>query len=262
LVLDPHEKLTILAKIAEQSESPKDMKDYMKLRCATGIALNADERDMLSAAYKAEISELRTAIDTAHHEVEDMKLKNRVMEAGYARGFAFRVGTELSETCTELIQMVDPLLEKAEVGEPKTFYLKLQADYYRYMAETPYAQGTLTQKQLVEMCRTAYTTALKEAEFQLLTTHPVRLGLALNFAVFQAESLSEVSAALETARMARSGALQALEGMPEEAWVDAAPLVMQLEDNIERWMSQLDAERRQQQEEIIYGESPAQPKSH
>merc|ERR1712146_756207 len=75
---------------------------------------------------------------------------------------------------------------KASTGESKVFYQKMKADYYRYIAE--FTDGDAKSK-AAENARLSYEEAHKVAEKDLAVTHPIRLGLALNYSVFQYEVL-------------------------------------------------------------------------
>merc|ERR1712157_542402 len=78
------------------------------------------------------------------------------------------------------------LVNQASGGESKVFYQKMKADYYRYKAE--YKSGGDKEK-ASESARQAYQDAHNVAEKDLAVTHPIRLGLALNYSVFQYEVL-------------------------------------------------------------------------
>merc|ERR1712124_150301 len=93
----------------------------------------------------------------------------------------------------------DKLIPKAGNGESKVFYQKMKADYYRYIAE--YKDGD-AKKQAAESARQAYAAAQEVAEKNLAVTHPIRLGLALNYSVFQYEVLSNPDEACKMARTA------------------------------------------------------------
>eukprot|EP00421_Protoceratium_reticulatum_P016045 CAMPEP_0168383334 /NCGR_PEP_ID=MMETSP0228-20121227/13849_1 /TAXON_ID=133427 /ORGANISM="Protoceratium reticulatum, Strain CCCM 535 (=CCMP 1889)" /LENGTH=66 /DNA_ID=CAMNT_0008396481 /DNA_START=1 /DNA_END=198 /DNA_ORIENTATION=- len=62
----------------------------------------------------------------------------------------------------------------------------MKADYYRYIAE--FRDGEEKSK-AAESARLAYEEASKVAEKDLVVTHPIRLGLALNYSVFLYEVL-------------------------------------------------------------------------
>merc|ERR1712125_277479 len=89
--------------------------------------------------------------------------------------------------CDDILGLLDTsLIPKANGGESKVFYQKMKADYYRYIAE--FSEGDKKSK-AAESARAAYQDAQNVAEKGLAVTHPIRLGLALNFSVFQYEVL-------------------------------------------------------------------------
>lgn len=88
------------------------------------------------------------------------------------------------------------LIPNAVAVESKVFYLKMKGDYYRYLAEV--ATGD-NRKQVVDDSNKAYLDATKEAS-ELSPTHPIRLGLALNYSVFFYEIKNEPDQACELAK--------------------------------------------------------------
>merc|ERR1711972_1024826 len=72
-------------------------------------------------------------------------------------------------------------------------------DYYRYIAE--FTDGDAKSK-AAESARAAYADAQAVAEKDLAVTHPIRLGLALNYSVFMYEVLSNPDEACKMARTA------------------------------------------------------------
>merc|ERR1712056_69713 len=100
------------------------------------------------------------------------------------------------------------LISKAANGESKVFYQKMKADYYRYIAE--FTEGDAKSK-AAESARQAYQDAHSVAEKDLAVTHPIRLGLALNYSVFQYEVLSNPDEACKMARTAFEDAIAELD---------------------------------------------------
>lgn len=91
-------------------------------------------------------------------------------------------------------KLLELLLE--DVGddtEAKVFYLKMRGDYYRYLAEI------VKKDDYKEKSKEAYEKA-SEAAVDLATTHPIRLGLALNFSVFYYEILDDSNKACDLAK--------------------------------------------------------------
>mmetsp|Transcript_79799 Transcript_79799/g.97692 ORF Transcript_79799/g.97692 Transcript_79799/m.97692 type:complete len:195 (+) Transcript_79799:2-586(+) len=188
---------------------------------------------MFAAAFKGAMSSRRLAVRVCQsiqsQEEEAEKEKNAALAAGYLS----KVRLELQGICIQVLELVEgTLLPKAENGEPIVFYKKMQADYYRYLAEFLEKNG---QQEAIASAIEVYADANAQAERHLMVTHPVRLGLALNYAVFQQVILKDTGAAIQTAKEAYVAAVRNLEGMPEEAVRDAHPLLAVLLDNLKVW---------------------------
>merc|ERR1712160_231970 len=108
-----------------------------------------------------------------------------------------KVEAELDDICGKILTLLDKnLIVKASSGESKVFYQKMKADYYRYIAE--FTEGD-KKTAAANNAKVAYEEAQKVAEKDLSVTHPIRLGLALNFSVFQYEVLSNPDEACKMA---------------------------------------------------------------
>ena len=99
--------------------------------------------------------------------------------------FRSRISEELIEKCETILELLDEyLVPVTHSEEALAFYFKIKADQNRYIAE----QYTGKQrKQATDDSLAAYTYAYDLAQKSLPTTHPTRLGLALNFSVFELE---------------------------------------------------------------------------
>merc|ERR1711979_64174 len=129
-----------------------------------------------------------------------------------------KVEVELQKTCDTILGLLDGnLIGKASNGESKVFYQKMKADYYRYIAE--FRDGDDKSK-AAESARQAYEDASKVAEKDLAVTHPIRLGLALNYSVFQYEVLSNPDEACKMARTAFEDAIAELDNVAEDSYKD------------------------------------------
>merc|ERR1712066_385472 len=118
--------------------------------------------------------------------------------AKWAKEYCGKVETELQKICDTILALLDGnLIPKASNGESKVFYQKMKADYYRYIAE--FTDGD-KKSAAANNAKLAYEQAQKVAEKDLAVTHPIRLGLALNFSVFQYEVLSNPEEACKMAR--------------------------------------------------------------
>merc|ERR1712187_935863 len=124
------------------------------------------------------------------------------------------------------------LINKASNGESKVFYQKLQADYYRYIAE--FTDGDAKSK-AAESARQAYADAAGVAEKDLAVTHPIRL--ALTYSVFMYEVLSNPDEACKMARTAFEDAIAELDNVAEDSYKDSTLIMQLLRDNLTLWTS-------------------------
>ncbi|XP_049522599.1 14-3-3 protein homolog 2 [Dermacentor silvarum] len=89
------------------------------------------------------------------------------------------------------------LIPKASNAESKVFYLKMKGDYYRYLAEVATGEQ---RNSVVEESQKAYQEAFDISKSKMQPTHPIRLGLALNFSVFYYEILNSPDKACQLAK--------------------------------------------------------------
>merc|ERR1712187_361069 len=126
-------------------------------------------------------------------------------QAKFAKEYCGQVAGELQKICDTILTLLDSnLIGKASNGESKVFYQKMKADYYRYIAE--FSDGNAKSK-AAESARQAYEDARQVAEKDLAVTHPIRLGLALNYSVFMYEVLQNPDDACKMARTAFEDAI-------------------------------------------------------
>merc|ERR1712113_866644 len=88
-----------------------------------------------------------------------------------------------------------------------------------------------------ENARVAYEEAQKVATGELAVTHPIRLGLALNFSVFQYEVLQNQDEACKMARTAFEDAIAELDNVAEDSYKDSTLIMQLLRDNLTLWTS-------------------------
>lgn len=234
-VLGDDEKYVLLAKIAEAGKRYEEMAQYMKDRVEIGGGhLNAEERDLLSFSYKNVMDERRHAMRVVK-SIAKMKAKDGVAdEAAWAEDYSTKVAAEASTICRTVDALIkNNLMPYAGDGESKVFYLKLRGDYNRYLAEV--AAEDEDRFAAVETAKAAYAAADVEATKFLLHTHPVRLGLALNYSIFQHDVLDDREAAMEMASSTFEFGRALVAKMPEDAQQEAALSLQMLQENLLLW---------------------------
>ena len=111
-----------------------------------------------------------------------------------------------------------------------------KGDYQRYLAE--FATGE-SRKEAAEKALVAYKSASDTAMSDLQPTHPIRLGLALNFSVFYYEILNSPDRACRLAKAAFDDAIAELDTLSEESYKDSTLIMQLLRDNLTLWTSDM-----------------------
>ncbi|KAL9033869.1 MAG: hypothetical protein Q9214_007306, partial [Letrouitia sp. 1 TL-2023] len=109
-----------------------------------------------------------------------------------------------------------------------------KGDYHRYLAE--FAVGDQRKTSADESLQ-AYKAATEVATTDLAPTHPIRLGLALNFSVFYYEILNSPDQACHLAKQAFDDAIAELDTLSEESYKDSTLIMQLLRDNLTLWTS-------------------------
>ena len=119
-------------------------------------------------------------------------------------------------------------------------WLGLASDYYRYLAEFATDKDKATHSSNAEQ---AYKAATNKAT-ELAPTHPIRLGLALNYSVFLYEVQTKSDEACTLAKAAFDDAIAELDTLDEESYKDSTLIMQLLRDNLTLWTSD-DEDNRQ-----------------
>jgi 14-3-3 protein beta/theta/zeta len=229
------EELVQRAKLAEQAERYDDMAAAMKSVTETGVELSNEERNLLSVAYKNVVGARRSSwrvISSIEQKTEGSERKQQM-----AREYREKVETELREICQEVLSLLDKfLIPKASNAESKVFYLKMKGDYYRYLAEV--ATGDTRN----DDSQKAYQEAFEISKSKMAPTHPIRLGLALNFSVFYYEILNSPEKACQLAKQAFDEAIAELDTLNEDSYKDSTLIMQLLRDNLTLWTSDTQAD--------------------
>jgi 14-3-3 protein beta/theta/zeta len=235
---DSKDDLVQRAKLAEQAERYDDMAASMKRVTEMGAELTNEERNLLSVAYKNVVGARRSSwrvISSIEQKTEGNERK-RAMAAEYRQ----KVEKELHEISNDVLGLLEKfLVPKASSAESKVFYLKMQGDYYRYLAEV--AVGT-DKTAVVGESQKSYQAALDIAKEQMQPTHPIRLGLALNYSVFFYEILNAPDRACHLAKQAFDDAIAELDTLNEDSYKDSTLIMQLLRDNLTLWTSDAQAE--------------------
>ena len=215
------------------------MLDAMNKVVAANSDLTVEERNLLSVAFKNTIGSRRTAW-RALSSIEKKEEQKGSKNIGLLRGYKNKIEGELDKYCNEILNLIDSqLIPKAANAETEVFYYKMKGDYYRYISE--YTSGEKRDK-AGNNGHEAYKVATERAEKDLKTTHPIRLGLALNYSVFHYEVKNDPSKACQLAKQAFDDAIADIDQIEEEQYKDATTIMQLIRDNLTLWTSELEEE--------------------
>ena len=274
--MDEKSQLVQRARLAEQAERYEDMAEAMKKVTRLGDELQQNERNLLSVAYKNVVGARRSS----WRVISSIEMKKKKNDGGrkdeLAKTYREKIEKELHDVCKEVLELLQKYLIPAADGvakkalangedvdkmeekvESKVFYLKMQGDYYRYLAEV--AHDEKDREEVIGHSEAAYEAAfkttqcgivLKDGEVVVATdgdgkggmkpTHPIRLGLALNFSVFYYEIKNSHDKACELAKKAFDDAIAELDTLNEDSYKDSTLIMQLLRDNLTLWTSEPD----------------------
>ncbi|KAG5010905.1 hypothetical protein JHK87_019420 [Glycine soja] len=226
-----------LAKLSEQAERYEEMVECMKTIAKLDLELTVEERNLLSVGYKNVIGARRASWRIMSSIEQKEESKGNESNAKLIKNYRQKVEEELSKICSDILSIIDQhLVPSSTSGEATVFYYKMKGDYYRYLAEFKTDQD---RKEAAEQSLKGYEAALATASTDLPSTHPIRLGLALNFSVFYYEILNSPERACHLAKQAFDEAIAELDTLSEESYKDSTLIMQLLRDNLTLWTSDL-----------------------
>jgi len=226
---DPRKDLVFLARVAETAERYEDMCQFVRalVKAVDNKSdLTVEERNLLSVAYKNVVGARRAAWRTLN--VEEHK-DNPLIQT-----YRKQIDAELESVCQDVLDLLISILipnTKATKSEASVFYLKMAGDYFRYLAE--FIEG----KDYSTKAADHYEQATVVAIEKLAPTHPIRLGLALNYSVCNYEILKDHKKACEMAKKAFDDAISKLDQLDEASYKDSTLIMQLLRDNLTLWTS-------------------------
>ncbi|KAK8970865.1 14-3-3 protein 7 [Platanthera guangdongensis] len=239
-MMDEREKQVYMAKLAEQAERYDEMVESMKKIARLDVELTSEERNLLSVGYKNVIGAKRASWRILSSIEQKEEAKGNVHSVRRIKLYMKRVDDELSKICNEILSIIAiHLLPSSTTGESVVFFFKMKGDYYRYLAE--FKSGS-ERREAADQSLKAYQAATSMAMTDLPPTHPIRLGLALNFSVFYYEILNSLERACHLAKQAFDEAITELNTLSEESYRDSTLILQLLKDNLTLWTSDLPEE--------------------
>nr|XP_026696725.1 14-3-3 protein gamma-like [Ciona intestinalis] len=226
------------AKMSEQAERYDDMVESMKKVAQKDTKLQAEERNLLSVAFKnvvgARRSSWRVIATIVGKETEERKVQLNT-------AYLSKITSEIEAICKDVVELIDTsLLSRDDLEvDSKTFYMKMKGDYFRYVAEVLKDEKKTA---FGEKANASYSEAYDLCKSEMPASHPIRLGLALNYSVFYYEILSDSKQALLIAQTAFDEAVKNMDDLPSSTYKDSTLIMQLLRDNITLWTADAPSE--------------------
>jgi len=233
------EEYIFLAKLYERADRFQDMINTIKLFINLDPNLTVEERNIFSSGYKDLISPKRESWRLLN-SLEKKESKKNAPNLPYIKLIKENITKEITEICNEIQILLDSKLIpncKLEDKENKVFYLKLKGDYYRYLAEI-----SCNENDFDKACFNAensYKSAYEISEKHLAIYNPIRLGLALNFSIFNYEILGKHEDGCIIAKLAFEEAVKIIDDVDKSKVKDAILIIQILKENLILWTNEI-----------------------
>ncbi|XP_043831076.1 14-3-3 protein eta [Dromiciops gliroides] len=231
------EQLLQRARLAEQAERYDDMASAMKAVTELNEPLSNEDRNLLSVAYKNVVGARRSSWRVISSIEQKTVADGNEKKLEKVKAYREKIERELESVCSDVLALLDKFLIKNCNDfqyESKVFYLKMKGDYYRYLAEVAAGEK---KSGVVESSEAAYKEAFEISKEHMQPTHPIRLGLALNFSVFYYEIQNAPEQACLLAKQAFDDAIAELDTLNEDSYKDSTLIMQLLRDNLTLWTS-------------------------
>nr|CAB3267840.1 14-3-3-like protein 2 [Phallusia mammillata] len=234
------------AKLAEQAERYDDMSNDMReVVISHESTLSTEERNLLSVAFKNVVGARRSSWRVISSI--EQKADNDAAKQDMAKQYREKIEKELHTICDDVLTLLNkylikPVPEDASKNEAEgaVFYLKMKGDYLRYIAEVAFGDD---KEGVIEQSNDAYNRAFDLCKIHMNPTHPIRLGLALNYSVFFYEIRNSPEKACALAKTAFDDAIAELDQLSEDSYKDSTLIMQLLRDNLTLWTSDPDPQQ-------------------
>ena len=230
-----------LTKLFNCSENYPDMVKAINKYIELNPKLSKEENKLLCNAYKNVVSDKRNSLQILlnYAKKEESKPVNKLHEISIIKE---KIISELKEIFKEIHSMLDRyLIPNAQDSESKILYMKLKADYYRYHCE--FAEGEEFEE-ISNNARKIYKEAFDLAEKELPLYNEVRLGLVLNYSVFEYDIMDNKNEGLEMASKIYNDTMKILDDVEKKRSSDNLLLIQIIKENINIWSNETEEENK------------------
>ena len=228
-----------LIKLFRATENYANMVKAMNLYIELNPTLLKEEKKFLCEAYKNIVSDKRNSLHILSNlsRKEESKQTNKMQQITIIKE---KIKSELKPILQENLTILDKyLIPNAQDSESKILYMKLKADYYRYHCE--FAEGEEFEEES-NNARKMYKEAFDFAEKELPLYNEIRLGLILNYSVFEYDVMDNKKEAYEMALKTYNETMKILDDVEKKRASDNLLLIQLIKENLNNWNNETEEE--------------------
>ena len=230
-----------LIKLFQRAERYPEMVKSINKYIEQNQKLTKDEQKMLCDGYKNIIADKRNSLrllsNFTKKEEEEGKQISHKKQINIIKE---KIQNELLSIFKEIHSILDKyLIPNAQDFETKICYMKIKADYYRYHCE--FAEGDEFEEaknNAEKIYKEAYDMALSNISIY----NSIRLGLALNYSVFEYEIMDHKNEAYDIAQKAYDEAMKVVDDVEKERTSDNLLLIQLLKENLNLWNNEMEGD--------------------
>jgi 14-3-3 protein epsilon len=229
-------ELIYMSRLYERAEKYDEMVECVNYFIKLNPKINIDERNILSAGYKNIITSKRYSWRYLFNQIKKEEKNKNNLATMYINEIKNKVEEEIKKICKDIFSLLDNhLIPSTEDPEFKVYFLKLKADYFRYLCE--FTKDEEFDSSLLG-AEKSYKEAHEIAEKTLPISSTTRLGTALNYSVLLFEIKNLREEASKIAKSALDEGLKILDDLEKNKQKDTILIIQLLMENLILWNSE------------------------
>ena len=230
------ESLVYAARIYENSERYTEMLDLVELFINKDPELIEEEVRLVSVCFKNCMHAKRNSLRILQQiQAKELRLKKE-LHVSYIQTEIDLLTADITDFCNRIKDIIDSqLLPKADNFDNKAIFNKQKADVLRYMCE--YLEGEELEK-AQRSADLAYKKALAYSKKMPIYSSE-RLGIALNYAVFECEMRHNYESGIKIAQECLDEALKNMQVIDKHNSKECILIMQILKENVQFWKSEV-----------------------
>ena len=186
------------AMLAQQTNRNEEMIDYLQTYISTQLKeeISKNLRNLLYIAYKNHFNPLRNSLKVIIAYETKEKPKEISLYLPYIQEYKTKLETLLTNSFNNILNFIETVIKNNTINnniENKIFFLKLKADFNRYMCEI--SQGELKEK--VRGDALLFYQESYSISKDLYILNITKLGLVLNYIIFLYEVMNDIEQSIK-----------------------------------------------------------------